>query len=449
MKRAALLVLLLSFALAAGVADAGAPPEPLCSVCDTGFEESAADRGVPATVTDSEVEVTVAADGTARWTIRNRLANRSTADELGSNPQLLDAIVAGSFGEFTRPKPASVSNVSARVVDHTVEVRFDHSSFVRREFGVLVVDYLHSGRVRGSYGLDADRFAVVGPVGTAVTNDPAAGRVRGNRVTVLNRGDEGYHYDAFLPDTYVVFADGDGVPARAAMHLALGARAAPTVLTNLAFLLPAAVVFAGGLAALGRARPLRRLARWPSEATVAAGATAFGLLALAHPVYAGNAVLVGSRIHALSALGVVAASAGGLALWATTQNRSVPGWAAFLPVLAVPVFAAAAVAISSHPTELAGVAGSVAPATVLASLFPLGDAVEREDRRAAVLSLALTVGVAGAWVAGVVGLTEPQYAPGLAVVATVAAAVGGLVVGYPTYALGRSVAATAGRDRER
>ncbi|MFC4551357.1 MULTISPECIES: hypothetical protein [Halorussus] len=366
MNRAALLVLLLS--LASGPAGAGAPPEPLCSVCDTGFEEAASERGVPATVTNSTVEVVLASDGTARWTVRNRLANRSTAEELRSNTRLLDAIVGESFGEFTRPKPVHVSNVSARVVDRTVAVTFDHSSFADREGGVLVADYLHSGRVRGSYGIDADRFAVVGPAGTAVTNDPAIGQVRGNRVTVVNRGEEGYHFDDSVPDAYLVFASDDGATARAATHLALAARAAPAVLTNLAFLLPAAVVFAGGMAALGRTGPLRRFAWHPSGRTFAGGVTAVGLLAVVHPVYTGSAPLVAGRVHVLSGVGVVAASAGGLALWATVRGRPVPRWSPFLPVLAAPAFAAAAaVAGLGSPYGLDVLAGSVAGPVVLAS----------------------------------------------------------------------------------
>lgn len=445
MKQHVLLALLVVSAVVPAVAPASSPPKPLCSVCDDGFERAAADAGLEATVARSTVEADVRENGSARWTIRNRLANASSAERLRTDSELLDRVVRTALGDgYRKPDSARISDLSARVEGNVVVVTFAYSSFAESAVGgVLVIDYFHSGGDRRAYGLDADEFTVVGPEGSVVVNDPATGEVRegqdrDGRVTWETFDDEHTRVDRYLDDTYVAFGSGDGVVQTWGASVAFAARTVPTVLSNLALLLPAALVFAVGLAGLGQ---MSRVGLAPERPEwVAAAVLAVGLLAVVHPAYAGTVPFVNDDITALSAAGTVYALVGASALALVIGRKQVPWWWLLAPMALAPPVAALLVAFLSYPSTPWGVSDGVWLGVPLASTFPLGYAVGRKKRRARRWAVAITLGVAAALPLQFVTFTEQPVVGGLVAILAAFLVAFGLLFGAPLYLLGESLA---------
>ena len=447
MKRHVFLVLLVLAAVAPVAVPASSPPVPLCSICDDGFERAATDAGLDATVTRSTVEVVVRENGSARWTVRNRLANASTADRLRTDPELLDRVVRTGLGEgYRKPDPARVSQLSARVEENVVVVTFAYSSFAESTVGgVLLVDYFHSGGDRRTYGLDADEFTVVGPAGNVVVNDPATGQVRegrghDGRVTWLTPDDDDDWIDRPLDDTYVAFGPSDGVVQRWGTSAAFAVRAVPTVLNNLVLLVPAALVFAVGLVGLGWASRAGLAPRRPEW--VAAAVFALGLLAVVHPVYAGTVPLVNDDITALSAAGTVYALVGATALGLAVGRKHVPWWWLLAPTALAPPIAVLLVAFLSYPSTPWDVSDTVWLSAPLAAVFPLGYAVGRGERRARRYAVAAVLAIAAALPLQYVAFTREPIAGGLVAILAAVLVVLGLLFGVPLYLLGESLART-------
>jgi len=440
MNRSALLAVLAALAavaLATAAVPASSPPEPLCSVCDSTFERTADEHGLNATVAQSTVGVAVREDGTARWTVRNRLANESAVERLRSEPGLLDEVVAGAL-EYDSPDSDRVTDVSSRVDGDAAVVSFEHESFADRTRGdALVVDYLHTGGTRESYVLEADRFEVVGPEGSVVVNDPASGRIGDGRVTWVS-GDEKYDGDIYVSDTYVAFAPGDGPLTTAAVRVAFAERALPVVLDNVAMLAPAGLAVLGGLVGV---RQLRR--RWwipQQRATLAGGAVlTVGALGVAHPVYAGTVPLINDAIPALSAAGAVYAITGGVSLWVGRTKNAVPWWMLLAPAAGVFALSGALVALPGLPSLTWAASGGIWLAVPLAVVFPLGYAVGRGDRRAERRALAVTAGAGLAVTVRSVSFTSEPFAGLLGILAFVIAALG-LLAALPLYLIGDSLA---------
>ena len=438
MKRAALAVLLVASVLAP-IAVASSPPQPLCSVCDAEFERAAEDRGVAVTVVESTVEVRVTKDGTARWTVRNRLTNDSTADRLRESGSLLDGVVAEALD---RGRPDHVSDVAAHVDGNTVTVTFADDSFADRDpGGVVVVDYFHTGGDRRSQGLDADRFTVIGPDGSGVVNDPATGEVGEGQVTWANTGTEReYGTDIYVPDTYVAFAQNDGIVTDAAVRLAFARRTLPAVADNLAMLVPAGLALVGGLAAF---RSVVRAELGPRRpARLAAGVLGVGLLTVVHPVYAESVPLINGTIRALGAVGIVYVLVGGTALALDRTREAVPWWWLLAPALGV---LAAGIAL---PENFGYVGRSVVPGQALlavpvAATFPLGYAVASGDARAARAALIATLVSVVAVALRHVTFAQKPFLGGLIAIISVALTVFGLVFAVPLVVLGASLAHTA------
>jgi hypothetical protein len=455
MKLRIFLALLVLVAALPAVAPASSRPDPYCSVCDDGFERAATDAGLESTVTRSTVEVVVQENGDARWTVRNRLANESTANRLRTDSGLLDRVVRTALGDgYRSPDSTRVSDVSARVEGTEVVVTFAYSSFADSAVGgVLVVGYFHSGGGRESYGLDADEFTVVGPAGSVVVNDPATGRVheradregvddegeaRGSRVTWTS-ADDGYdRVDRYLADTYVAFGPSEGVVQRLGVTVAFAVRAVPTVLNNLALLLPAALVFAVGLAGLGRAG---RVGLAPGELKrLAAGVLVLGLLGVVHPTYAGTVPLVNDDITALSAAGAVYVLVGVTALALVTVRKQVPWWWLLAPAALTPPIAALLVALLSYPSTPWDASDAVWLGVPLATVFPLGYAVGRGTRRGKRYALATTLGVTAGLPLQYLSFTQQPFAGGLMAIIAAFLVAFGLLFGTPLYLLGESVA---------
>jgi hypothetical protein len=449
------LALLVLVAAVPAVAPASSQPDPLCSVCDDGFERAATDAGLESTVTQSTVEVVVSKNGSARWTVRNRLANESTADRLRTDPDLLDRVVRTALGDGDRrPDSARVSDLSARVEGTEVVVTFAYSSFAESTVGgVLIVDYVHSGGDRESYGLGADEFTVVGPAGSVAVNDPATGQVRegegregvddggkarSSRVTWVS-SDDGYgRVDRYIDDTYVAFGPSDGVVQQVGVSVAFAVRTVPTVLNNLALLLPAALVFAAGLAGLGRAGRVGLASGRPER--LATGVLAVGLLAIIHPMYAGTVPLVNDDIAALSVAGTVYALVGVTALALVVRRKQAPWWWLLAPAVLVPPVAALLVALLSYAATPWDVSDVVWLGVPLATVFPLGYAAGSGTRRGRRFAVATLLGVTAALALQYVSFTQRPFAGGLLAIIAAFLVAFGLLFGTPLYLLGESVA---------
>lgn len=212
----------------------GTVPHPVCSACGGQFEEAAADHGLDVQVNHSTAAVDIHANGSATWTVTNQLVNESAVQELRTSPDRLDAIATTA----TRPRipyeqsrawnegafrPDATHTTTQIDTSGTVTITFiDPSGAVRVPGGTLVVAYLH--RDAGDIGfigtrvvtINADRFTIIGPPDTTVTNDPPGGpAVRGRRIswrgTVLNQAQRrGQERFTGLEDIYVVFGPADG-----------------------------------------------------------------------------------------------------------------------------------------------------------------------------------------------------------------------------------------------
>ncbi|WP_137286096.1 hypothetical protein [Halorussus salinisoli] len=473
MKRRVFVALLVLAAVAPAATPASSPPQPLCPVCDDGFEQAADERGLNATVARSEAVVRVREDATGRWTVRNHLTNESVAERLRSDADLLDRIVRDALGDgYRKPDARRLSNVSARVRGHIVTVTFSYSSFADRVgAGVLLVDYVHASG-RESYGLDADRFTVVGPEGTRVVNDPelghvgerpGSGRVGVDRVTWVSHSDEEYRVDTYVEDTYVAFASDDGLVQQVALRIALASRGLPAVLNNLAVLLPAGLAVVVGLAGYRAATVAGLRLRRPER--VARAVFALGLLAIAHPFYAGSVPLINDDITALSAAGTAYALVGASALvlvatrrWESVRerpsrgpvrgrlSRPVPWWLLLAPAVATPPIGALLVTWLSYPDAPSAVSDTVLLGVPLAATLPLGYAVGRGDavsqRRAVGATVALVILVTTRFVS----FTDPPAVGGLIALVGFVLAVLGLSFGVPLYLLGESLARTVALD---
>jgi len=190
---------LLAASLVAMIAPAGAapPPRPLCDACGESFEETVADRGV---VVDGEIvteqidverstaTVRVDDNGTATWTVRNRLGDSPGTDRLRSNATYRDAVGESAMwdAEFVG------ATVSA---DDVIELRYRERRFAEPSTrGTLRSgEFTRAYGYRNLHGLGAARLDVVAPEGYQVgwTISDATVSDDGNRMTLTDLDDRG------------------------------------------------------------------------------------------------------------------------------------------------------------------------------------------------------------------------------------------------------------------
>lgn len=272
-SRVALPALLVTALLVATLAPvlASPQPDPVCGACGSAFEEAAAEEGLAVNVTNSTATVRIHANGSATWTVTNRV-NRSAASRLHEQPARLDRVGRraatagwGLPGVYEEPE---VQFGSATIDKRTVTLRFTDPDAAERHAGVLVVDYLHSDGVRGGWILNADTFTIVGPPGTTVVNAPseaidreytppnAIPTVDGRRVTWQGSAENAYQA-AFYDDVYLAFAEA-GTPVWQ-VDAALTLATAPIWIDNIqTYVLPAVAVY--GVLLLGVAVATRQVA---------------------------------------------------------------------------------------------------------------------------------------------------------------------------------------------
>lgn len=153
------LFLFVAAAVAVPVADARAPPTPVCGVCDLDRTVSGGDAVVAG---ESSLTVTLHENGTTTWRARAELAEG--ADALSANESLRRAVAT----EAARDGIAEPRDVDARVDGETLVVGYRDPGAAERSLGVVVFTPLtpaspNAPMVSGGEGwryLAADRLTV-------------------------------------------------------------------------------------------------------------------------------------------------------------------------------------------------------------------------------------------------------------------------------------------------
>jgi len=210
MRPARTACLVLAFVLVlpalAPVSSTHPPPERVCGVCGSAFEDAAQYEGVNATVRESELTVRVDADGDSHWQA-SVTVNEEASERFAANRTLFERIVdRSSDGRTVVDEPRNRSLV---LDGRTIRVSFVVEDAVSRSVGdVLLFESFDSGPTGSGIALDADRLVVRGPPGTTVTHAPDGGDVDDNRI-VWNRADderEHGHGTGTDLDALIVFA---------------------------------------------------------------------------------------------------------------------------------------------------------------------------------------------------------------------------------------------------
>lgn len=432
-----LVVSLLAPALLAPAA-ASPQPTPICHACGPVFEAGAADRGVNATVEESTVVVQIHENGTATWTIRNRLG--SGADEFREDEQSLERLARWlgdrSYGVVD---DSTTSLVSARMDGETAVLTYRDADPGARHAGLFVVDYLHDGGYEPWYHVNADRFTIRGPPGTVVTNDPESGRVDGRSVTWLgSTGEEVYDSPSLRGSPYVVFGPDRSLETRARTTLALAQATQDIVVRSLrTYLVYQTAVFALALAAVVgvlRSRPPGGdSAQWAGAVAVLGALGGVALAVFSDPRWVFGPVLFG----------------GGLGLAAyfpvrkrfRTPRRQALGAGGALVATVVALMAIDALAMGFRTVHVGEILRFSALALPVAAMLPLGGALAA-DLDSVLPWWGLAVVAFAAVPAVTVNFADPPsgFGSGLFAVVLLGLAVVAPVVGTFVLALGRSLA---------
>lgn len=169
---AAVLLLVAGLAVAP-VADARAPPTPVCGVCD--LDRTTPD-GASVVAGESSLTVTLHGNGSTTWEARVDLA--AGGDALAANESLRRVVVS----EAARDGIAEPRDIDARVDGNTLLVDYRDPNATERHLGVVVftpltpaspgVPFASGGE--GPRYLGADRFVIRGAPGWEVRGDESA-----------------------------------------------------------------------------------------------------------------------------------------------------------------------------------------------------------------------------------------------------------------------------------
>jgi hypothetical protein len=276
LRRRLLAAVLVGSLLATAAASVPASPRPVavCSPCERGFVDAASAHGHAVRIERSTATVRVHRNGSATWTVENRLAD---ADPF------TDATLRGSVAR------EAVAVHDARLLSTGVDgdgVRLRYrtpNAATATPGGALRVDYFRDDPGTVVYaGLGADRLTLVAPPGTVVGRPLPGADVSGRELTVTSF--EGGRDGPFV----TLVPDGDPLAPLWSL-VAVALPLAPVVGRNLAALvaLPT-LVFAGGLGVVARAVSAAGLD--PAAADPdrrALGVVALGAVVLVHPLAPG------------------------------------------------------------------------------------------------------------------------------------------------------------------
>ncbi|MEF8840509.1 MAG: hypothetical protein V5A62_02630 [Haloarculaceae archaeon] len=415
-------------------------PTPVCGFCGEQFAGAADESGVNATVAESTVVVRVHDNGSATWTVRNRLSNGSAA--FRDRPGLLDEagsrLAADHYG-----LPERSAFVAARMDGDTAVLVYRDPDAATRHAGLLVVDYLHDGGHEPWYHVNAERFTVAGPDGSVVTNTPESGSVDGRNATWTGGSGGGYYGSGadLEGSPYVVFGPDGSVGTWLRTVAALGLATLPIVVRSVeSYVLFQTAVFGASLAVVLLA--VRRWAPEPSPERLGGLLAALGLLGVVGPVVNRGFALDGMTGPPVFALVL------GLLAWdgrlrerlrdVRSQALLAAGLLAVVFVLLAPVYAFG----TRFDQPLLVAVETTVFAVPLAVMLPLGAVLDR-DRRAVRWWLLAVVG----FLALVVTMVNPADPPsglgaGLTMLFLFGLALVGPLVGAPVVLLGRRLTAT-------
>jgi hypothetical protein len=419
-------------------------PTPVCGFCGEAF---AAEAGVNVTVAESTVVVGILENGSATWTVRNELSNGSEA--LRERPALLEAAASG-LATRHHGLPGKVELASARMDGDTAVLVYRDPDAASRHAGLLVVDYLHDGGREPWYYVNAERFTIRGPDGTAVTNSPEGGAIEGRNATWTGSSSGGIYASGvdLEGSPYVVFGPDRSAVTTLRTAAALGLATLPIVVRSLEhYFLFQTATFAASLAAVLLA--VRRWSPEPTPGRLGAAVAGLGLLGIVGPV-----VGQGFRLDPVTGPTVFALALGALAWEGRLSEhmrtvRSQALVAAGLLVVAFLVLVPVYVLGTRFERPFLVAARSVGLAVPLAAMLPLGGALGERPRTARWWVLA----VAG-FVVLVLSMVNPADPPtglggGLMTFFLLGLALVGPLLGAPVVVLGRRLAAgSTGRDAD-
>lgn len=437
MRPTALPLVLLLLAALVTPAAASPQPTPVCGFCGSQFEAATVEHGINATVTESTVVIQVHDNGSAVWTIRNRLS--TGAEAFRENPDRLNRI-AKSLLEEHYGLPGDATFVSARMDGDNAVLTYRDADAATRHAGLLVVEYLHDGGYEPRYHVNADRFTIRGPEGTVVTNDPDSGSVDGRSVTWRGTaGNELYGSTDLAGSPYVVFGSDHSVATQARTTVAVALATLPIVIRGVqSFLLWQTVLFAlvlAGVIALLRTR------RFNVGIELLAGVvTGLGALGTVVPALANGPGWVSGPPLLGVGIGLLAQNPQTRKQLRTPRGQALAAAAVLIGTFAVLVGLNVAVGESwANPVAVAF--RTTAIAFPLAALLPLGGALEA-DRRQILRWGALAVAAFVLVPAAVVNLVDPPsgLGGGLFAVFLFIAAVLTPLIGVLVLMLGRSLA---------
>ncbi|MFB6107785.1 MAG: hypothetical protein ABEJ82_02945 [Haloplanus sp.] len=434
--RVAFVVCLVAGALAP-VATASPRPVPACGPCDRSLTGAARAHGVDATVERSTATMRVHENGSATWTVADRL-NAAAAERLGRNDSLRRAVATDAVAVH------DARLLSARVDGDTLRLRYRTPNVATETpGGVLRVDYFRDDPgARVVSGLGADRLTLVAPEGRVVGTALPGAEASGRRMTVTAFRSHG-------DGPFVTLVPEGSALAPVWSLVAVAVAVAPVVGRNLLLLvaLPS-LLFAGCLAALswgvGRAVDGRTLDAERGGLAVAG----LGVVLLAHPLYAGGVSILGSTEPVLlaGAAGLVALG-GALAVPAVRRDLSTPRLVG-LVALAFGVAVAVGYALRALPvadrTFFAGawVVGQVLPALPVYAAVVAGDAAARGELRRGLLVAVGAFALATLGTFSIASHGGTLY--GLAVALVLAGAVVGTLAGTPLFVLGYALPSSDG-----
>lgn len=184
-----LLVLFLCGPLVLPTAMATPPPRPVCGVCSDGFVTAGTVHNVSVTVTNSTAVVRVHGNGSAIWTVTNRI--EGDTERLHNDSRLLERIAR----DAARTPP-----ISATITGDTVRIRYRTDGFAVRSIGgAMGSSYFTAQEYRNYAELGADRLAVVAPEGMEMGMTLSGATVSGDRMTITSYDDRRAGPITFVP----------------------------------------------------------------------------------------------------------------------------------------------------------------------------------------------------------------------------------------------------------
>ncbi|WP_439025901.1 hypothetical protein [Haloarchaeobius sp. DT45] len=246
----ALLVVVLFVPAFAPAPAAAPPPEAVCGLCGSAFEDAADEAGVETEIRESKLVVRLDEDGHSHWTAFVSV-NPGAADQFAANRSLLDRAVRQTLDSH-RTVVDDPRDLQVAVDGQRVTVTFEVADAAhRRPGGVLLFDTFTQEQSEGEAYVDADRLVVRGPDGWTVTHTPPGGEIEGDRVVWTGRSTDSRYVSNLGRHAAIAFTPGStGLPAKVVTALAIRMHTLEQVGPELrAFAQAPAVLFA--LVALG------------------------------------------------------------------------------------------------------------------------------------------------------------------------------------------------------